>query len=473
MRYPSIPYCTQTAQITERCSRGIPISRGLVNFGLYCGVLDIDCYATRARLPCCSIDDDDGGGGGDDDDDDDDDDDGGAISAERLMDSVPLPRHSFGYRQAQASGASVHPGQVSAVWLSVSVKLKYNLGVCVEQRGSVVRASDFWLYVRWLDPNSTTMRILAVWILILAWQMVELNTFFLKHIFYLQPSHMLNLVRLLLICLISAPTIRQYYVYVTDTRCKRVGTQLWVFCAIMLTESIICIKFGLQMFRQTVVSYILIWLCVQHLGEYADSPIRSLKYNSGPDRTPSLSPYLTATRGRDSLPRSAHESLSDRGDEEDVLIIHSPDMNINHSKHHGKSQRKGNAEKSEGKEQNESEVNTIPQTKGLSTSSSSRRRRKQQANDGDGDGADRTQSVGGGRAGNRNNQRTRADDTSRDSDDDEEPDISAQVESLMSGQLLANGYHKVASPDKKRSPNKQGHHNPSSKPATRSKVSGR
>ncbi|CAL1541969.1 unnamed protein product [Lymnaea stagnalis] len=120
-----------------------------------------------------------------------------------------------------------------------------------------------WLYVRWMDPNSTMMRIIAVWILIVAWQMVELNTFFLKHIFFIPPSHMLNLIRLLLICLISAPTIRQYYVYVTDTRCKRVGTQLWVFCAIMLTESIICIKFGLKMFRQTVATYIITWLCVQ------------------------------------------------------------------------------------------------------------------------------------------------------------------------------------------------------------------
>uniref|UniRef100_A0A2C9JGZ8 Phosphatidylserine synthase n=1 Tax=Biomphalaria glabrata TaxID=6526 RepID=A0A2C9JGZ8_BIOGL len=125
-----------------------------------------------------------------------------------------------------------------------------------------------WVYVRWMDPNSTTMRIIAVWILIVAFQMVELNTFFLKHILYIPPSHMLNLIRLLLICLISAPTIRQYYVYVSDTRCKRVGTQLWVFCAIMLTEMIICIKFGLQMFRQTVATYVITWLCVQMVGSF-------------------------------------------------------------------------------------------------------------------------------------------------------------------------------------------------------------
>ncbi|KAH9494478.1 Phosphatidylserine synthase 2 [Bulinus truncatus] len=142
-----------------------------------------------------------------------------------------------------------------------------------------------WVYVRWMDPNSTTMRIIAVWILIVAFQMVELNTFFLKHIFYVPPSHMLNLIRLLLICLISAPTIRQYYVYVTDTRCKRVGTQLWVFCAIMLTEMIICIKFGLKMFRQTVATYVITWLCVQYDHDM-DSPIRVTRVNKSSPTPP-------------------------------------------------------------------------------------------------------------------------------------------------------------------------------------------
>lgn len=39
-------------------------------------------------------------------------------------------------------------------------------------------------------------------------QVVELNTFFLKHIFRIPNPHPLNIYRLLLISLISAPTIR-------------------------------------------------------------------------------------------------------------------------------------------------------------------------------------------------------------------------------------------------------------------------
>ena len=123
-----------------------------------------------------------------------------------------------------------------------------------------------WTHVGWLDPNSSYMRIVAVCIIIVFWQLAELNTFFLKHILEIPESHHLNLWRLLLICLISAPTIRQWYVYVTDVQCRRVGMQCWMFCAITLTEAICCCKFGLELFKQTSVAYIILWLCIQIIG---------------------------------------------------------------------------------------------------------------------------------------------------------------------------------------------------------------
>ncbi|XP_052086567.1 phosphatidylserine synthase 1-like [Mytilus californianus] len=123
-----------------------------------------------------------------------------------------------------------------------------------------------WTHVRWLDPNSSYMRIVAICIIIVFWQVVELNTFFLKHILEIQESHPLNLWRLFLISLISAPTIRQWYVYVTDVQCRRVGVQCWMFCAITLTEAILCCKLGLELFKQTSVIYLLLWLTIQIIG---------------------------------------------------------------------------------------------------------------------------------------------------------------------------------------------------------------
>lgn len=120
-----------------------------------------------------------------------------------------------------------------------------------------------WTHVRWMDPNCTYMRFLAVTELVIFWQVTELNTFFLKHIFEVPPDHPLSVARLMLIGIIVAPTLRQYYSYVTDTRCRRVGTQCWVFGAIMLTEAIICVKFGLELFAQTQIKNILVWVVVQ------------------------------------------------------------------------------------------------------------------------------------------------------------------------------------------------------------------
>lgn len=83
---------------------------------------------------------------------------------------------------------------------------------------------ESWTAVRWLDPKSTYMRFLAVAQLVLFWQVTELNTFFLKHIFEMPPSHPFVCGRLAIVGLFIAPSVRQYYIYMTDTRCKRMGT---------------------------------------------------------------------------------------------------------------------------------------------------------------------------------------------------------------------------------------------------------
>lgn len=65
-----------------------------------------------------------------------------------------------------------------------------------------------WTQMRWLDPNSTYMRFLSVSQLVIFWQVTELNTFFLKHIFEMPPSHPIVAIRLVFIGLIVAPSVR-------------------------------------------------------------------------------------------------------------------------------------------------------------------------------------------------------------------------------------------------------------------------
>ncbi|KAB1257970.1 Phosphatidylserine synthase 1 [Camelus dromedarius] len=120
-----------------------------------------------------------------------------------------------------------------------------------------------WTYVRWFDPKSSFQRVAGVYLFMIIWQLTELNTFFLKHIFVFQASHPLSWCRILFIGCITAPTVRQYYAYLTDTQCKRVGTQCWVFGVIGFLEAIVCIKFGQDLFSKTQILYVVLWLlCV-------------------------------------------------------------------------------------------------------------------------------------------------------------------------------------------------------------------
>ncbi|XP_041785083.1 phosphatidylserine synthase isoform X1 [Anopheles merus] len=122
---------------------------------------------------------------------------------------------------------------------------------------------ESWAPVRWLDPKCTYMRFFAVSQLVLLWQLTELNTFFLKHIFEMPPSHPVVIGRLVFVGLFTAPSVRQYYIYVTDTRCKRLGTQCWVYIAILVSEAILCIKNGKELFERTQVKNIVVWLIIQ------------------------------------------------------------------------------------------------------------------------------------------------------------------------------------------------------------------
>ncbi|XP_031667801.1 phosphatidylserine synthase 1 isoform X2 [Oncorhynchus kisutch] len=98
-----------------------------------------------------------------------------------------------------------------------------------------------WTYVRWFDPKSSLQRVTGVYLFMIIWQLTELNTFFLKHIFVFPACHALSWCRILFIGIITAPTVR----------------------AIAFLEALACIKFGMELFSKTQVLYVLLWLvCV-------------------------------------------------------------------------------------------------------------------------------------------------------------------------------------------------------------------
>ncbi|KAM7534833.1 hypothetical protein Aperf_G00000106452 [Anoplocephala perfoliata] len=117
-----------------------------------------------------------------------------------------------------------------------------------------------WTPTHWLDRNSSFKRVIQLSVLIFFWQVAELNCFWLKHVFIVKPSHFLTQFRLTIITLSSAPAIRQFYYYVTNDQVTRVGSQMWVFTATLIVESMVAYKLGSEVFEKAIIRHVICWL---------------------------------------------------------------------------------------------------------------------------------------------------------------------------------------------------------------------
>jgi len=124
---------------------------------------------------------------------------------------------------------------------------------------------ESWIKVDWFN-SFALRRTLALYLFIMIWLVSELNTFFLKHVFAVDTSHPVVFWRIILIALISAPTIRQYYSYVTDPKVKRLGMQCWIFCAVTALESAVCIKYGRHQLPAMKATLIVFWIILLAVG---------------------------------------------------------------------------------------------------------------------------------------------------------------------------------------------------------------
>jgi len=137
-------------------------------------------------------------------------------------------------------------------------------------RGKVKRAvlqftPESWMKVDWHNIFAWK-RCVAIYAFIMVWLISELNTFFLKHVFAIDTSHPVVFWRIILIGLISAPSIRQYYLYATDPKIKRMGMQCWVYMAVCALEAAICVKFGRLMLPPLKVAFIVVWIIALAIG---------------------------------------------------------------------------------------------------------------------------------------------------------------------------------------------------------------
>ncbi|VDD90750.1 unnamed protein product [Enterobius vermicularis] len=126
---------------------------------------------------------------------------------------------------------------------------------------------ESWMQVDWYN-DVAIRRTLSIYAFVMIWLVTELNTFFLKHIFAIDTSHPIVFWRIILIGLISAPSIRQFYLFATDSRVKRMGMQSWIYVAVCALEGAICVKFGRDQFSHINLTYICLWIAGMAVGTF-------------------------------------------------------------------------------------------------------------------------------------------------------------------------------------------------------------
>nr|XP_027199856.1 phosphatidylserine synthase 2-like [Dermatophagoides pteronyssinus] len=112
-----------------------------------------------------------------------------------------------------------------------------------------------WLQFDW-RPFSSFDRWIATLLIIVSMLVAELNTFYLKYVLWLEPPHILNLIRLILLVFSGAVALRETFQYLDDPQCTKFGRQSWVLIAIIITELLIILKFDFEVITKPLPKHI-------------------------------------------------------------------------------------------------------------------------------------------------------------------------------------------------------------------------
>jgi len=102
-----------------------------------------------------------------------------------------------------------------------------------------------WMQYEWAALSSWK-RLMQVTLMLAFVELCELNAFFLKHALWVPPPCWINVARLVTLGMLSFPALREYYSYIHNPACKRMGSSLWLMVAIGAVETLIVFKFYLQ-----------------------------------------------------------------------------------------------------------------------------------------------------------------------------------------------------------------------------------
>mmetsp|Transcript_2782 Transcript_2782/g.6465 ORF Transcript_2782/g.6465 Transcript_2782/m.6465 type:complete len:468 (+) Transcript_2782:148-1551(+) len=137
---------------------------------------------------------------------------------------------------------------------------------------------ESWIRVEW-DCFRNTRRYLEIHLVMLVFQLIDLNSFFLKRLLWIPTKHYINAARLLLLCTNGLVVIRQYYVLISHPTYDRIGLHSWLFYIVLATELMLIFKFSRNEFKEPMPEEVKSGLFWGGLG-YLSISIAGLLYSS-------------------------------------------------------------------------------------------------------------------------------------------------------------------------------------------------
>jgi len=88
--------------------------------------------------------------------------------------------------------------------------------------------------------------------------LVDLSNFFMKYVLWLPSTHYLLAIRIFLVGFLSIIATREYYEYVTNPKCQRIGPYVWMFHFLLAVEWMIVFKFKEDYFTSPFPTWIVV-----------------------------------------------------------------------------------------------------------------------------------------------------------------------------------------------------------------------
>jgi phosphatidylserine synthase 1 len=163
------------------------------------------------------------------------------------------------------NGLGIFTGMQICRWFEMKEHHWESIAHIETKKGKIKQAllqltPDSFHSICFLDPECIWRGIVAFFPFVFIIQIGQLNIFFLNDFFPMPAAHPISMARMAIHLVIGAPAARQYYSYVTDKSCKRVGTQLWIYLFVTFSEVLLNVKFGSKLVSQIQISKMVLWL---------------------------------------------------------------------------------------------------------------------------------------------------------------------------------------------------------------------